>query len=681
MKKLKFWFMSISIMSITLLVLSIFPHIAYAETGNFTYNIGENGILITGYSGEYSDLIIPNEIDGQAVIGISNGAFSYSSTLESIVIPDSVTYIGDSAFSNCSYLTSARFLGDAPSIGEEVFSNASTEFKIYYDLDNNGFSNPWNGFITEVYISSPEITPIPNFISVTGITLDKSSTALMVGESQILLSSISPTDATNKNIIWTSSNTDVVIVDETGAIYPISEGNAIITATAEDGGYTATCSVNVLNKLAAPKNQLAVPQNYDAIKVYWSAIPDATGYEVNRLDATSGEYIKIATVQFNEFKDTGLKTGSVYYYKVRAFKTINDITIYSDYTPIITVKTLDKSIGSTLFLYMSNLNNRNSVYERAVELHYGDPRNTCAYTVSEAFRRLGMDIPNSTNRTNQVESHLKARGWKREMNLNLLQPGDICFTTDRYGNLLGGHSTHVFIFMGWANKEKTLMNICDNQVSRFGSVLHTRSIYETSITDATAFFYHTDLSSVGLILKLPSTVNADPISYNKVKITWKEAESAYGYKIYRSTSKYGYYNDIATTSTTSYIDTNVLTGKTYYYKVRAYSYVDTSRIYGTYSDILSSTPSLSVPSVNVKSNYDGKVKLAWNEVKGGRGYQIYRSSTKNGSYSYVTSTSSTSYSKAGLVKGKDYYYKVRAYRYVGNKKVYSKYSYVHIKAL
>jgi len=679
-KNLKVCFMSICVTLITLFVLMTFPETAYADTGNYTYYISENGIWITGYNGDDSSLTIPREIDGQTVVGISNGAFSSYINLFNIIIPDSVTYIGDNAFSNCTNLTNARFLGDAPAIGEQVFSNVSSEFMINYDSAKNGFSNPWNGFLTEAYISVPEPSHAPDFISVTGITLDKNSVSLLVGESLGLLPSIVPSDATNKNIIWTSSNTNIVTVDQSGSLNAVSEGCAILTATTEDGGYIAACSISVFNILDIPNDELAVPQNYNEIKVFWSQVPDATGYEINRSNTASGTYVKIADVQSTEFSNTGLNTGIVYYYKVRAYRAYNDTTIYSDYTPVITVNTLDNSIGSTLFLYMSDFNNRNSVVARAIALHYGDPSNTCAFTVSEAFRRLGMDIPTSTGRTNQVESQLIARGWKREMDLSLLQPGDICFTTDKYGNLLGGHSTHVFIFMGWANKEKTLMNICDNQTGRYGAVLHTRSIFMTSITDATAFFYHTNIPSVSLILKLPSTVNANPISYNKVKISWDVAASAFGYKIYRSTSKYGTYVNIAATSNTSFIDSNALTGKTYYYKVRAYNYIGPSILYGSYSDILVVTPTLSAPSAYVNSNYKGIVKLSWNGVSGRSGYQVYRATSKNGSYSYITATSNTSYTKSGLIRGKTYYYKVRAYRYVGKTKVYSKYTYVNLIA-
>lgn len=662
----------------TLFFLLLSHQIAYADVNDFTYDASENGITITGYYGTETDLTIPGEINGQVVVGINMYAFYANQTITNLVIPESVVYIGDNAFSYSPNLKSVKFLGNAPTLGTQVFSNNSSEFKIYYYSSKIGFSNPWNGFITEPYTTEPEITPIPDVVLVTGITLDKSSVTLLPGESISLLPTLSPSNASNQKIIWTNSNPAVLSVTEAGLINAIAAGNAIITATTEDGGFTAICNV-VVSNLTAPGGEYAVAQNYDAAKVYWSAVSEANGYEVYRSNSINGEYVKIASVQLNEYSDSGLKTGSTYYYKVRSYKTTNEITFYSEYTPIITVKTLDKSIGSSLFLYMSSLENRNSVLARAIELHSGIITNNCAYTVSEAFRRLGMNIPNATSRTNQVDSHLAARGWKREMDLNLLQPGDIGFTADKYGNLVGGHATHVFIFMGWANKEKTLMTICDNQANIYGAVLHTRTIFRTKLTDATAFFYHTNLTDVSEIFKIPASITVTPTSYNKVKVTWKAAPNAYGYKVYRATSKNGSYTDIATTRTLNFTDTNLATGKTYYYKVRAYNYVDSTKVYGNYSNILSAKPMLATPSTYVYYNKNSKIQLSWKAISGASGYEIYRATSKNGTYVYRTSNKNNIYTNTGIIKGKVYYYKVRAYRYVGNTKVYSDYSYINLK--
>ncbi|MFT4146148.1 MAG: Ig-like domain-containing protein, partial [Mobilitalea sp.] len=258
------------LISLTTLIFLLFSHqTAYADVSNFTYEANENGIIITGYYGTEADITIPGDINGQVVVGINMYAFYANQTITNLVIPESVIYIGDNAFSYCPNLRSVKFLGNAPTIGAQVFSNSSSEFKIYYDSNKIGFSNPWNGFITEAYTSEPEITPIPDPVLVTGITLDKSSVTLLPGDSISILPTINPSNAANQKIIWTSSNPEVLTVSEAGVISAITAGNAIITATTEDGGFTATCNV-VVSNLTIPSGEFASAQNYDTVKVYWS---------------------------------------------------------------------------------------------------------------------------------------------------------------------------------------------------------------------------------------------------------------------------------------------------------------------------------------------------------------------------------------------------------------------------
>ncbi|MGL6104594.1 Ig-like domain-containing protein, partial [Romboutsia sp.] len=60
-----------------------------------------------------------------------------------------------------------------------------------------------------------------------------------------LKAKIYPEDATNKNILWKSSNTDVAIVNENGLVVSVGYGHSTITATSEDGNKIARCEVNV----------------------------------------------------------------------------------------------------------------------------------------------------------------------------------------------------------------------------------------------------------------------------------------------------------------------------------------------------------------------------------------------------------------------------------------------------
>ncbi len=93
------------------------------------------------------------------------------------------------------------------------------------------------------------IAVIANAVPVTGISLDKTSLTLAVGESETLTATITPEDATNKNVSWTSSDPLVATV-ENGRITGVKPGSVTITAKTEDGDKTAECAVTVKTNLA-----------------------------------------------------------------------------------------------------------------------------------------------------------------------------------------------------------------------------------------------------------------------------------------------------------------------------------------------------------------------------------------------------------------------------------------------
>ena len=79
-----------------------------------------------------------------------------------------------------------------------------------------------------------------------GITLSSEKEMLLTGESVTLTASIIPDTATNKNVIWTSSDTSVATVDN-GTVSAVNTGAAVIVAKTEDTGYTAFCLVQVFS--------------------------------------------------------------------------------------------------------------------------------------------------------------------------------------------------------------------------------------------------------------------------------------------------------------------------------------------------------------------------------------------------------------------------------------------------
>jgi len=89
---------------------------------------------------------------------------------------------------------------------------------------------------------------VTNSVPVTGVTLNKTSASVVVGGTETLTATIAPSNATNKNVTWTSSNDAIATVSD-GIVTGVAAGSATITATTEDGSKTATCAVTVTNSV------------------------------------------------------------------------------------------------------------------------------------------------------------------------------------------------------------------------------------------------------------------------------------------------------------------------------------------------------------------------------------------------------------------------------------------------
>lgn len=137
-------------------------------------------------------------------------------------------------------------------------------------------------------------------VSVTGISLDTNSKSLSIGDELQLNATISPSNATDKTISWTSSDANAATVSN-GLITAVAVGSATITVTTTDGGFTATCNITVTESSSTGDieegNVTAVSGAFDG----WtpdglgsgyadgSAKFDSSGDNVYKLDIFSGD--------------------------------------------------------------------------------------------------------------------------------------------------------------------------------------------------------------------------------------------------------------------------------------------------------------------------------------------------------------------------------------------------------
>lgn len=175
--------------------------------------------------------------------------------------------------------------------------------------------------------------------------------------------------------------------------------------------------------------------------------------------------------------------------------------------------------------------------------------------------------------------------------------------------------------------------------------------------------------------KVKSLQQKKSYSTSGITLTWSKVDGAEGYEVYRETSKNGKYTKVASVTKTSYKDSKLKAGKTYYYKVCAYKTVDRSRLCGDYSAIIAAGTQTTKPSLKVTAGKK-KTTLTWKKVTGADGYEVCMSIGKKGKYKKIKTTNAKTvkYTKSKLTKGKKYFFKIRTYRTVGGKKIYSSWS-------
>ncbi|MBO4547993.1 MAG: Ig domain-containing protein, partial [Abditibacteriota bacterium] len=96
------------------------------------------------------------------------------------------------------------------------------------------------GFTAKCKVTVKEPT-----VAVTGVALDKTKVTLDKGASVTLKATVSPSDAANKAVTWTSYDTSIATVDANGKVKGIAPGTTTVRVKTRDGGFTAKCKVTV----------------------------------------------------------------------------------------------------------------------------------------------------------------------------------------------------------------------------------------------------------------------------------------------------------------------------------------------------------------------------------------------------------------------------------------------------
>ena len=491
--------------------------------------------------------------------------------------------------------------------------------------------------------ASCTVTVNASVVAVTGVSLNKSSTSLTVGGTETLIATIAPANATNKNVTWSSSNTYVATVNN-GTVTAVAPGTTTITVKTVDGDKTASCNVNIpvpnppFTSVAAfkawldtkPPNASNAPYtvalNLNSLEGLNTVLLYAQDKYVN-LDFSGSTFTSIGRGAFQDFTHltsvtipssvTSIEWGAFLHCFSLASVTIGSGVIsigeraFQDCTSLTSITIPDSvtSIGYMAFsgCAIASVTIGNSVTSIG-EVAFYECTSLTSVTIGNSVTSIGNGAFNSCTSLASVTipSSVTSIGDGAFSRCTSLTSVTIGNSVTSIGNGAFNSCTSLTSVIipssvtsigGWAFYECTSL---------------TSVTFQGSASDVSSYMFPGDLDSkywaggIGTYTRpngsseiwtktgssitkpaTPSNVSASAASSSSITVSWSSVTGATGYKVYRSTSSSGTYSSVGDVPTTSYTNTGLTAGTTYYYKVSAYNSAGES----AQSSYASATPS------------------------------------------------------------------------------------------
>ena len=207
-------------------------------------------------AGDSSNTLIPKNVGKSTIKVVAYDKGKEVGTYSSEVIVCGA--FNSSSFGND---TSKAGVGDKLSLAMDLGTEDACYKRLKYSSSNDEVATVSNdGEVSALKAGNVEITvdngyttltkkitvvATGNVTEVSGVKLNTSSLTVEVGKSAFLYATVSPSSATNKSVVWTSSNDNVAMVSNKGQVVGLSTGSAVITATTQDGNKTAMAKVTV----------------------------------------------------------------------------------------------------------------------------------------------------------------------------------------------------------------------------------------------------------------------------------------------------------------------------------------------------------------------------------------------------------------------------------------------------
>ena len=258
------------------------------------------------------NITIPN-----SVTIINNEAFCNCSSLKNVTIPDSVTWIGTNAFSNCLSITSVTIPNSVTSTGDGIFKGCVSLTSVTIPNSLTSISgSAFNGCTRLTNITIPDsVTSIGSrafegCTSLTSITIPSSVTSIDLLSFDGCIS--------NFKIYCYPGTAGEQYAKDNGFTYELLDQPALAKVTGVKLGGRAA----------------------DALRINWTKNASVDGYIVEMYQNGKWERVaKITNSNTTTFRKAGLKAGTVYKFRVKAYKMYGSTAVYSEYSATVAART------------------------------------------------------------------------------------------------------------------------------------------------------------------------------------------------------------------------------------------------------------------------------------------------------------------------------------------------------
>ena len=488
-------------------------------------------------------------------------------------------------------------------------------------------------------------------------TLTNSASGISISWDQV-------SGAQNYRIYRRNSATDgwTQLAEITGTSYSDTTAEAGVTyyytVRAFDGStYGNYIPDETILRLTVP--EFTITNDTNGVTIDWEKVAGAQTYRVYRRTSATGSWTQLTEVSDLSYTDETAKSGTTYYYTVRAFagsdssRYISDSTICFLENPQVETS----CVKGVVTVSWEKINGASGyrVYRRESE---SDDWDQIATTSTPSYTDKNAKEGQTYYYTARAYHGDDLSTYELFPDITVLACPEFTMTNRTNG-----------VTIDWEKVAGAQTYRVYRRTSATGSWTQLTEVSGLSYTDQTAksgtTYYYTVRAYAGsnssryistrttIFLENPQVETSCVKSV--VTVSWEKITGASGYRVYRRESESDGWTQIATTSTPSYTDKNAEEGQTYYYTARAYH----GSVLSTY-ELFPGITVLVCPEFTMTNSTNG-VTIEWEEVAGAQTYRVYRRTSATGSWTQLTEVSGLSYTDQTAKSGTTYYYTVRAY--------------------